>query len=73
MLTLKTRAAGDYGEGWKQREIIFVGKCGHLQKGNYVPFTCPKPDCKERLPQADKLIGEFNQDNRVKYFAEGKI
>lgn len=49
-------------------------KCGHRQEFDYTtPFMCQDLNCKEKLPQIDRLCSDTGQSVRVKYFAEGKI
>jgi len=58
-----------------RNEVIFINpKCGHVQKFDYVtPVRCQALDCKESVPDIDKLIGSKRQDFRVKFYAEGKL
>lgn len=70
MQQIKVKSLTDH-----KKEIVYVNpKCGHVQKGDYtLPFTCQDPNCKENIPQVDKLFGERNQDARVRFYAEGKL
>jgi hypothetical protein len=61
--------------GVNQKTVYFKNpKCGHLLEFNYsTPFTCQDPKCTEKPAEIDRLISEFGQAARVKYFAEGTI
>jgi hypothetical protein len=63
------------GVAYNQKNVIFTNpKCGHEQDFNYsAPYTCQDTTCTERIPDVDRLIGSTNCDNRVKYWAEGKV
>ena len=59
---------------WRNETIFINPKCGHPQKFEYAtPVRCQDHLCLELVPQIDKLFGIKNQENRVKFFAEGKI
>jgi len=57
------------------KETTFINaKCGHKQVFKYsTPYLCQRDDCTEKLASVTKLYGSINQDERVKYFVEGKI
>lgn len=56
-------------------DIVFTNpKCGHVQTTKFsLPYYCQDPNCNEVIPSVDKLVGQYSQDNRVKFFAEGKL
>ena len=58
-----------------QKNVLFqCPKCGiTVEFGYSAPYRCPNKECDAKLPLIEKLIGKSNQNNRVKYFAEGKI
>lgn len=70
MIQLKHKRINEH-----RRLIVYKNpKCGHEQRFEYtVPFRCQETSCTEKLADIDKLVGEKNQDRRVKYFVEGKL
>lgn len=49
-------------------------KCGHELEFSYnTPYICQNPDCHEKPTEIDRLISDYGQAARVRYFAEGRI
>lgn len=70
MIQLKCKQITEF-----RKTIVYKNpKCGHEQVFEYsAPFVCQHLDCKEKIADVDNLVGDKNQDRRVKYFAEGKL
>ncbi len=59
---------------YRRKTTFIIPKCGHELEFEYTtPYVCKEPRCSEKPPKIDKLFGDNNQDNRVKFYAEGKI
>lgn len=49
-------------------------KCGHVQSFEYsAPFVCQETACRQKIADVDKLVGDKNQDRRVKFYVEGVL
>lgn len=70
MLKCKVKEIGTYST-----QIKFTNtKCGHLQDWVYsTRGRCDKIGCNEKTVDFDKLLGDKNQGNRVKYFVDGEV